>query len=65
MSEVLGNIKGLFCIALVMLLCDIRWSFSLYTTKKFPMFRSPLHSLERYTVIFSIFFVNTSLNLAD
>lgn len=55
MSEGLGNIKDPFCVVLVMIPYDIRVCLS-WITETFPIFRSPLQSLERRAVI-SYFFL--------
>lgn len=57
MSEGLGNIKDPFCVVLVMIPYDIRVCLS-WITETFPIFRSPLQSLEGRAVI-SYFFLQT------
>lgn len=65
MSEGLGNIKDPFCIALVMLLHNIRQSLSFTDNRNFQLFSESPSKSGKTRCNFIFLFTDTLLNLAD
>lgn len=65
MSEVLGNIKDSFCIALMMLLYNIRQSLSFIANREISNFQKSPSKPGKTHCNFIFLFIDTSVNTAD
>lgn len=65
MSEVLGNIKDSFCIALMMLLYNIRQSLSFTDNREISNFQKSPSKSGKTHCNFIFLFIDMSVNTAD